>query len=154
MSATNNLLHPQVAINVSQVQVNNGIIRSAQIAQSTMTIEAAGEAGTRTTIVVPSTSFVDLAGNTGDNNIIIELDAVGNQEDRVAYITRSVAGIGPATAGVAVATSIATNAIVAFGSASVAQVCVAKSNLMRAGYHFQMMSMSASLAVPRIPGEV
>ena len=105
--------------------------------------------GSRLTVVVPASSFHDLAGNDGEQTIIVEADIP--QGTIVSSIRGAVTVIAPLTASLSVGASLASSALSAVGAAATAQAA-AQSNLLRSGHHFQIMSMSASLAVPAVPG--
>ena len=92
--------------------------------------------GSRLTVVVPASSFHDLAGNDGEQTIIVEADI---PQGTIVSASLSVGA------------SLASSALSAVGAAATAQAA-AQSNLLRSGHHFQIMSMSASLAVPAVPG--
>jgi hypothetical protein len=142
-----------VTVNVSQFQGANGNITWVELFSSSLVIIADGTPGTRMTVVIPGASFTDIAGNPGQHNVIVEAD-VGRVASVSSYILRGVvSGIAPITAGVSVGATVATGALSALGAAASAQGMAAKSNLMRSGFHFQVMSMSASLAVPTVPGD-
>ena len=129
-----------------QTQIVNGKYRAVQDGSTSMLLHVGGTPGSRITIVIPAASYHDMAGNTGAMNVIIEIDVP--QSDYIAHLSRGVASLAPVTAGAAVATAASTTLLALTTGAS-----VAKSNLIRTGYHFQVMSMSANLAAISIPGE-
>ncbi len=93
--------------------------------------------------VVPSSAYADMAGNAGFGVTVymVPLD----MGFTTSYLARGAVSLSLTTLAVSVTTSI-------FSSVAVAatQGVLAKSNLLRAGYHLQLLSMSSNLAVPKV----
>ncbi|KAI8471296.1 MAG: hypothetical protein J3K34DRAFT_235982 [Monoraphidium minutum] len=139
-----------VMVNVSQIQVARGALEVQDVNQSSLKIIANGIPGSRITIAIPAGCYQDFVGNPGTSTAIIEVD-IPPFDEPIRYIANGLEAVVPATAAIASAASLTSAAMYVISATSVTQSLIAKGNMVRAGYHLQIMSMSANLAVGNVP---
>lgn len=98
---------------------------------------------------IPGSSYKDFACNWGESFV---MSVPFYPEDMIA-VSRTLSIQYTANL-VAVSTTAVGGVSFLIGSGfALVQGALAKSNLLRAGYHYQMLAMTANLAIPRLPGK-
>ena len=108
-----------------------------------------GTPGGTFVLFIPAPSYHDEAGNYGkDINVTAVLPSNGDNL-RTLITAVSPSTISNAVGGAAISATLANGLVTAAGTLSPGVAM--KTNLLRTGYHIQLLSMTASLAVPDIP---
>lgn len=116
------------------------------------TVVLKGEPGQRCTLIVKSTAYRDRVGQQGRETTIMEVDLpAATAIVRVSNFFKDPVTAASGTAlAVAAASTAASVAASAAAGTTFGQIWSARSNLLRAGYHFQILAMTSQLAVPKI----
>jgi len=142
----------QVLVDYSQLQLTNGTIRAQNRTKNAWTLQLIFVDYKRIMLSLPANAYHDIAGNNGVNSAVVRID-LSSATKSIQYLSQGVATLGITTSVASVATTLLTNAMTGIVGATRGSI-ISRSNLLRAGYHFQVLSMSANLAVPQVPSKL
>lgn len=148
MTATMLTFFQQVVVNMSLIEHDAQTVVARE--NDNMLIASNTADSSFSKVRVPSFAYQDVAGNLGQEELVIWFTP--RVEKPVAIVSKGVAIIAPAILSASLASTTLAS-IMAAGSALASQSLAGQSNMLRAGYHIQILAMSANIAVPQVSGK-